>query len=185
MWIEVKDSDKSVARDDLATKPAAREGYTAYQKPKDATLIWRPMLGGFARAETPASVEADLIGQVKGEAERLRMMALTRGAGKAAEYRLKHPEAEASRNLLAAVLDALTKLDRTKQYPTAATEAALTGEKLSVVLKRYRDAMDATDAEVRRVSAIEQTGVRAIRAATTVTAKRAAFAAIAWGWQPA
>ena len=60
----------------------------------------------------------------------------------------------------------------------------MTGETLSVVLKRYRDASSAADAEVLRLAAIEQMAVRAIRAASNAVAKQAATAAIDWSWQP-
>jgi hypothetical protein len=140
---------------------------------------------GSAWVEDPAKVEAILVAAVKAEAERRKMLVRSPGSGKGAEYRRKRDEATASATVLAAVLNALTKPAALQQYPAAAMEAQLTGESLATVLTRYREASAAADTEVLRLAAVEWAGTKAIKAAATAAAKRAAATAISWTWQPA
>lgn len=139
---------------------------------------------GTAWTESAAAVERRLIAALKLEAERRKMLVRSPGSGKGAEYRRKRDEAMASANVVASVLNALTRPEGLKQYPAAAMEAALTGEAMATVLARYRDASTAADSEVLRISALEQSATRRIKTAGTAAAKRAAFAAIDWSWRP-
>lgn len=132
-----------------------------------------------------AAVKQQLIAAVKVEAERRKMLVRSPGSGKGAEYRQKRTEALASATILAATLNALTAADALKQYPAAAVEAKLTGEKLAVVLARYLTASTAADAEINRLAAIEWNAKVKIDAATSVTAARAAAVAVNWTWKPA
>lgn len=132
-----------------------------------------------------AKVEAELVLEVKREANRRKMAVRSPGTAKEAEYRQKKAEGAASASLLPAVLNALTAANALAQYPAAMTERKLTGESLSSILARYRAAAAASDAEGYRLSAIEADAVAKIKAASTAAAKRAAYAAINWTWQPA
>lgn len=134
--------------------------------------------------EQMALVDAQLVALVKAEAARLKMNAISPGSAKPQEYRLKGEEAKASANVLVTVLNALLPAAAMTQYPTAATEAQITGDPLATVLSRYRTGSTASDPEVRRIAAIEWQGKVKIRAAATGPLKRAAYLAIDWDWKP-
>lgn len=140
---------------------------------------------GAAWVESPALIEPGLVAAVKNEAERRKMMQRSAGEGKAAEYRGKRSEAMASASVTASVLNALSYADATKSYPFASAEAIATGDKLATVLARYLVAAQKSDAEVARLSAVEWRAKAAIKAATTATAKRAAYGSIDWSWSAA
>lgn len=131
-------------------------------------------------AVTAAEAQLQLVGRVKSEAERRKMLSFSAGNGKAQEYVQKGKEAAASASILAATLNALTAASAAAQYPMAHAERILTGETLSAVLARYRAGKAASDAELARLSAIECRAVQAIKGAATAAAKQAAFAAINW-----
>ena len=134
---------------------------------------------------SPAKVEAQLVAAVKLEAERRKMAVRSPGTAKEAEYRQKKAEGIASATVLSTVLNALTAANAMAQYPAAATERKLTGESLSAILTRYRNSSSSSDAEVYRIAAIEADAVAKIKAAATAAAKRTAYSAINWNWQPA
>lgn len=159
---------------------ATQRAYQIPAAPDPTVQAWT----GTAWVEDAGAVERRIIAALKVEAERRKMLVRSPGSGKGAEYRRKRDEAMASANLLAGVLNALTRPEGLKQYPAATMEAVLTGETLAAVLTRYRDASTAADNEVLRISALEQSATRKIKAATTAAGKRAAYAAIDWTWRP-
>ena len=157
-------------------------------KPPTTPGTYRAMAVGAYRGErvsivrTLADEQAYLIGEVKTLAAQKKMTAISPGTAKPEEYRLKAPEIAASANLVAGVLNALTATQAAAQFPTAASEARCSGEPLATVLAGYRDGSAGSDAEVRRLSSIEHTAVKRIKAAKTIADKRAAYAAINWNW---
>jgi hypothetical protein len=133
-------------------------------------------------AETIDQVQAKLLVAVDAERERSQMTVLTDGGAKKYVYNRKAAEAIAASGILAATLNALTLSDKKKKYPFASAESALTGETLSAVLARFEAGMNTSAVENARVEAVAQKAKRDIKAATTIAAKRAAYAAINWNW---
>lgn len=126
-----------------------------------------------------ADVEASLISQIDTECERRVMLTMTRGGGKKYSYNRKAAEVETSKGVLPTVLNALSLVDRQKKYPFAAAEMALSGETLSAVLARFAAGTAVADSKVAAIEAAAVIAKRALRAATNLSAKRAA-AVVAW-----
>ncbi len=160
---------------------AATQKATRIDKVPDlAAQVW----SGTAWVENTAQIETQVLLELKAEAERRKMAALSTGGAKKIEYDDKMREIIASATIVSSVLNALSAATAKVQYPNAAIEQALTGEPLATILTRYRAGADASMPEVRRLSAIEQNAARLIKAATTGAAKRAAYAAVNWSWKP-
>ena len=140
-----------------------------------AFLAWS---GGQAIQNT-AKLEAALLAAIDAQRENLQMTVLTAGGAKKYVYNRKAVEAIDSRGLLVSVLNALSLVDKQKRFPFAQAEAALTGETLSSVLARYEAALNTSAAKVAALEATAQKAKRAVRAATTPVAKRAA-ANVTW-----
>lgn len=132
--------------------------------------------------ENAAKVEATLLPLVDTQRETFQMTVLTPGGAKKYVYNRKAAEAIAASGIVATVLNALTLVDKKRKYPFAYAESALTGDTLSTVLARFEAGMNTSAIENARIEAVAQKAKRDIKAATTVTAKRAAYAAINWSW---
>jgi hypothetical protein len=122
---------------------------------------------------TVAQVEAQLLDDIDDAREAQQMKLLTVGGAKKYVYSRKAVEVERSAGVVATLLDALSLTDRAAKYPYAAAEAALTGEKLSVVLARFTTGLKSSG-QVEALEAKAQVAKRAVRAAKTSDAKRAA-----------
>lgn len=153
---------------------------------------WDAPTRSFVIGEDPARIEADLVAGIKAEAERRRMLVLSPGGSKKSIYALKQAEVEAWNELgstLATALASFLQLPAAKQrrrFRFAMADAAIRGEtNPGAAIARFTAGADASNLEAARIEAIEQKGVAAVRVATTAAAKRAAFAAINWTWQPA
>jgi hypothetical protein len=187
MWMVVNKESGEVKKRDLATKPTPGPGEDVVQHPSGSGFTWSPALHGFIRAQTVAEVQAELIDQVKAEGERRRMLVMSPGGSKKTVYSLKQSEVDAWNDLgstLATALTAFLGLSLVKQrrkFRFALAEAALRGEaNPAAAIARFATGSDAANAEAARIEAIEQAGVASVKAATTVGAKRAAYAAINW-----
>ncbi len=143
-------------------------------------LSWNATAKGFVQDLT--SVDAVLLAAVDTQRETLQMTVLTPGGAKKYVYNRKAAEAIAASGIVATVLNALTLVDKKRKYPFAYAESALTGDALSAVLARFEAGMNTSAIENARIEAVAQKAKRDIKAATTVAAKRAAYAAINWAW---
>lgn len=153
---------------------------------------WDGPSRSFLLGEDPARVEAELVTAVKAEAERRRMLVLSPGGSKKSVYALKQAEVEAWNELgttAAVALASFLQLPAVKQkrrFRFAMADAAARNEtNPASAIARFAVGADAANNEAARIEAIEQKAVAAIKAATSATAKRAAFAATNWSWQPA
>lgn len=194
MWILINTVDCTVAGGPFADKPAALAGVRVVECALGYpdTIAWSPEACGFvdlgpttswngtAWADDIAKVQAVLLDQIDDERETRQMTALTTGGAKKYVYNRKAQEALDARGVLASVLNALAVTDRKKKYPFAYAESVVTGDTLSTVLARFDAGMTASAAENARIEAVAQKAKRAVRAATTVAGKRAAYAAINW-----
>jgi len=154
-------------------------------------IAWQQSLPGFVDTDTTASVEADLVARVKSEGEQRRMLVMSPGGSKKTVYSLKQSEVDAWNDLGSTVATMLTTflgmaaVKQKRKFRFAMAEAALRGEaNPAAAIARFAAGSDAANAEAARIEAIEQAGVAAIKAATTIAAKRTAYAAINWDWKP-
>ena len=157
--------------------------------------IWRLRAVGKYRGErtlsieTPQQAEANLIDQVKTEAERRRMLVMSPGGSKKTVYSLKQSEVDSWNDLGSTVATALaaflglSAIKQKRKFRFAMAEATFRGEaNPAAAIARFAAGSDAANAEAARIEAIEQAGAAAIKAASTTAAKRAAYAAINWNW---
>ena len=152
--------------------------WTAYEVPRFGDLAREKYVPVSGWVPDMALVKARLLAQIDDERETRQMTLLTTGGAKKYIYSRKSVEVDRSAGILATVLDALSLTDRKVKYPYAAAEAALTGEKLSVVLKRFADGITSSgSAEV--IEAKAQIAKRAVKSATTETDALKA-AAVSW-----
>ncbi|TCQ04117.1 hypothetical protein [Sphingomonas sp. PP-CC-3A-396] len=160
-----------------------------------AVGVWRLRAVGKYRGEltltiqTPAEVEATLVDQAKSEGERRRMLVMSPGGSKKTVYSLKQSEVDSWNDLGSTVATALAAflglslIKQKRKFRFAMAEAAFRGEaNPAAAIARFAAGSDAANAEAARIEAIEQAGVTAIKAATTIAAKRAAYTAINWNW---
>jgi hypothetical protein len=131
-------------------------------------------------ALSAAEVEDALLDGIDQIRESKQMAMLSAGGAKKYIYAQKALEAADAKTLLVATLNALSLVDRQKRFPFAQAEATLTGEAVTVVLARFDSGIAGSRAEVARLEAVAQKAKRAIKAATTAAAKRAAFDAVKW-----
>lgn len=126
------------------------------------------------------SARADYSALVDSDAERIRWMYITPGAGMAMTYQEKFAQAQAVAEMGEAAANALSATDREAQFPTLSAsvgiEAGTLYECAQLVLEKY--------ATFARVSlAIERarlSGKAAIAAAQNADDARAAYEAITW-----
>ena len=81
---------------------------------------------------------------------------------------------------MGSLLESLTETQRAARFPFAMAEATATGDSLATVIAHFEAGMGASRTKIAQVEAAAVAGKRAIRAAATVSAKQAAFAAINW-----
>ncbi len=160
-----------------------------------AVGVWRLRAIGKYSGEHTLTVqslqeaETSLVDQVKVEGERRRMLVMSPGGSKKTVYSMKQSEVDAWNELgstLATALTAFLALSVTKQkrrFRFALIEAAIRGEaNPASAIARFAAGSDSANVEAARIEAIEQAAVTAIKAATTIAGKRAAYAAINWNW---
>jgi len=149
----------------------------------DEPGAWTIASGTAARrtqvVETLAGVEAALLAGIDDEREKRQMTVMTAGGAKKYVYNRKAAEAIDARGLVVGVLNALSLTDKARRFPFAQAEAAQTGEPISTVLTRYETALNVSAATIAAIEAKAQKAKRAVRAATTIAAKRAA-ANVTW-----
>ena len=170
---------------DIVPTPADGYAYTEYDPTTDPRGF-RVASGKIVKdsfvvpVETLDQLQTRLLAAVDVERERLQMTVLTDGGAKKYVYNRKAMEAIDGRTITASLLNGLGLSDKRKRFPFATTESFLTGETLSAVLVRFDTGMNAAASENARIEAVAQKAKRDIRAAATIAAKRAAYAAINW-----
>jgi hypothetical protein len=127
-----------------------------------------------------ATGEAALIARVDARREEMRAAVMTPGAGQSYAYAQKAAEVADHRRIDGLDLAALDAAALAKRFPFAMAEAAASGDDLAAVIDRFDAGMSMSRSEIARVEAIACAAKRAIRAAGTLAAKQAAFAAIHW-----
>ncbi|TCP36555.1 hypothetical protein [Sphingomonas sp. BK235] len=169
------------AGDPLLGKLTLPAGYN------EQTWVWNAATKAFA--EDPARVEAVLVAQVKDTAESKKMGFLSAGGAKKAEYAQKAAEVSFYDSLggsviaILAAVGALTPAQRRAKFGYALADAAAFGDTtITNAIERFRSGMAASD-KVPSIAAAEAKGCAAIKDATTVAAKRTAYAAIDWNWK--
>jgi hypothetical protein len=172
---------------DIVPTPADGYAYTEYDPTTDPRGF-RVASGKIVKdsfvvpVETLDQLQTRLLAAVDVERERLQMTVLTDGGAKKYVYNRKAMEAIDGRTITVSLLNGLGLSDKKKRFPFATTESFLTGETLSAVLVRFDTGMNAAASENARIEAVAQKAKRDIRAAATIAAKRAAYAAINWNW---
>lgn len=135
---------------------------------------------GYYDGQDLAATEATLLGHVDRKREQLRAGVMTQGAGQSYAYTQKAGEVYDYRNVVGSLLESLTETQRAARFPFAMAEATATGDSLATVIAHFEAGMGASRTKIAQVEAAAVAGKRAIRAAATVSAKQAAFAAINW-----
>lgn len=164
----------------------------AWQDGQKATRIDRaPDLGsqkwsGTAWIDDIAKVREQLLADVKAEAESRKMSFLSAGGAKKAEYAQKAAEVSTFDSLggtilaIIAAIGGMSAAQRQAKFGYALADAAAFGEPaIDKAIERFRVGM-AGSSKVPAIAAAEAKACAAIKAATTVTAARAAAAAINW-----
>lgn len=159
--------------DTMIARMSSRQGDPAVDRFNFLTGEWEP---------DSAKVEANLIVALKDAAEQACMAHLSPGGSKKARYAMKQAEVEAWHGMATTLVSSLTaflalpSVARSRKFRFAMAEAAMRGEaNPSAAIARFAAGADASNVIVARIEAAEQTGVSAIRAATTIAAKRAAY----------
>ncbi|MDD1450812.1 hypothetical protein NHF48_007325 [Sphingomonas sp. H160509] len=142
--------------------------WTAYEVPRFGDLAREKYVPVTGWVPDMALVKARLLAQIDDERETRQMTLLTTGGAKKYIYSRKSVEVDRSAGIVATVLDALSLTDRKAKYPYAAAEAALTGEKLSAVLKRFADGITSSGS-AELIEAKAQIAKRAVKAAASET----------------
>jgi hypothetical protein len=182
-----------------ASFPTASEG----SHPKDSGWAWdaatqratriakAPDLGsqqwsGTAWVDAIAQIEAQLLADVKAEAEQRKMLWLSPGGAKKAEYAQKQAEVANWDSLASTITGALAALNlmtadaRAAKFSYALASANRRKEAtIANAIARFRAGL-LSSSPVENIAAEEEFVCDAIKAATTVAAKRAAAAAAAW-----
>jgi hypothetical protein len=133
-----------------------------------------------AQGRTLAQLEATLLDQIDDRRETLMMTVMTPGGAKKTEYAEKAGEVRDYRNTLGSVIASLSLVSQRARFPWAMAETDQTKETLAVVIARFEAGATASRTPAARYAAIAQVAKRAIKAATTPAAKRAAFDAVKW-----
>lgn len=164
----------------------------ADHRPTDASLTWVALPAGFdatwkweaakrSMIEDATRVEAQLIAEVKAEAERRKMLAMSPGGAKKAEYAEKRAEVAAWDSLatapaaILAAFNALPKEVRESRFGHVLADAAAFGDTPVAAIARFRAGMGKA-AALRTVSALEAKTCADVRAASSIAGKRAAAA---------
>lgn len=145
--------------------------------------VWNPTTRVFA--ESAAKVQAVLLSDIKQEAERRKMAVMSPGGAKKSEYAEKRAEV-ANYDRLSGVLgsvlaavNALTESQKQSMFGHAMADAAAFGDNIPAAIARFRVGMSSASA-FPRIAATEAKVCAAIKAATTVAAKRAAASSVVW-----
>lgn len=155
----------------------------------DGSLVWpegyadsqiEVLPANYYDAQDLAQAEAELLAAVDRQRERMRAAVMTQGVGQSYAYAQKANEVYDYRNIVGSLLAALTVPQRTARYPFAMAEVAATGDSLATVIARFEAGMASSRSRIAAVEAAAVKAKRAIRAASTATAKRAAFSATTW-----
>lgn len=136
--------------------------------------------------EDPAKVEAILLTSIKGEAERRKMLFLSPGGAKKAEYAQKAAEVAFWDSLGGTASAALTALGllspsvRQAKFGYALADAAAFSEpNIAAAIERFRVGMTSST-KVPTIAAVEARACSLIKAASTAAAKRAVASAVTW-----
>ena len=167
---------------DIAQAGAVPKGYsscalTAGYDP----ATWRWNADARSMIENAALVEAQLLARVKAEAERRKMLAMSPGGAKKAEYAEKRAEVAAWDSLatapaaILAAFNALPREVRESRFGHVLADAAAFGDTPAAAIARFRAGMGKA-AALRTVSALEARTCADVRAATSIAGKRAAAA---------
>lgn len=147
--------------------------------------------------EIPSVVEATLIAKVKADNEALVRSVYSMNYGKQKKYSRKQQEVLDFRDLgsslglgitslvtdvvnFAPAFNAMTAAQQAKKFRFAMAEARIRGVTIAQVIAGYEAAIDSIEQKVANWEAIELKAIADIKAATTVAAKRAVYAAINW-----
>ena len=137
-------------------------------------------------------VQTQLVTAAKAENERRVMLIYSPMRGKMKKYARKQQEvldwyglapAGAVATVLNTAFGALSALNRKKKFRFAQADAARRGDTVADAIARFETGITGSEDAVADLEAVEQAAVAAIKAATTVTAARATFAAINWDWR--
>lgn len=144
---------------------------------------WNPATKAFA--ESASKVLAALLAEVKHEAERRKMVVMSLGGAKKSEYAEKRAEVANYDRLygvlggVVAAVNALTDSQQRSMFGHAMADADAFGDDIAAAIGRFRAGMTASDL-FPRIAAAESKACAAIKAATTVAAKRAAASSVVW-----
>lgn len=139
-----------------------------------------PLPANYYDALDLASEEVRLIAAIDRKREAQRAAVMTQGVGQSYAYAQKAQEVYDYRNVVGSILAALTTPQRTARYPFAMAEVAATGDSLATVISRFEAGMALSRTKIAKIEAIATKAKRAIRAASTTSAKQAAYAAVTW-----
>lgn len=155
------------------------DGSLVYPEGYDAAVIEVLPADHYAAGDL-IELEARLLAEVDHEREKLRAAVMTQGEGQSYAYAQKAQEVYDYRNVVGTLLTALTVPQRTARYPFAMAEAIASADDLATVIARFETGMEISRSRIAAVEATATKAKRAIRAATTSTAKQAAYSAITW-----
>ncbi len=139
-----------------------------------------PLPANYYNARDLASAEERLIAAVDREREAQRAAVMTQGVGQSYAYAQKAQEVYDYRNVIGSMLATLTVPQRAARYPFAMAEVTATGESLATVISSFEAGMASSRTKIAKVEAIATKAKRAIRAASTASAKQAAYEAVTW-----
>lgn len=152
--------------------------------------------------DDPAAVEAFLLPLVKTANETLVKGLYSQNYGKQKKYSRKQQEVIDFRSLngalglpvanaLTATLSlfvpgftAMTVAQQKRKFRFAMAQAKKRNVSIEVIIAEIETTLDTVEDQVAAWEAIELEAIRAIKAASTAVAKRAAYAATNWSWQP-
>ncbi|MBB3691446.1 hypothetical protein [Sphingomonas sp. BK580] len=155
-----------------------------------------------AWVEDLATVEASLMALVKATNEANVRAIYSTNFGKQKKYSRKQQEVLDFRSLSGAlgmpVTNALTATlssflpgfatlsaaQQKRKFRFSMAQAKLRGVTIDVIIGEIEARLDTVEDQIAAWEAIELEAIRAIKAATTAAAKRAAYAAIDWTWKP-
>lgn len=140
---------------------------------------------GTAWVDDIAKVREQILNDVKAEAESRKMVFLSPGGAKKAEYAQKAGEVSFYDSLggtvivIIAAIGGMTAAQRQAKFGYALADAAANGEPtIAAAIERFRSGMTGAS-KVPAIAAAEAKACAAIKAATTIAAARAA-AAVSW-----
>jgi hypothetical protein len=178
-----------------------RDGQSSVALPagySDETFGWNATTR--MMVEIPSKVQASLIAKVKAKNEDLVRSIYSTNFGKQKKYSRKQQEILDFRALsgalgvvvpnaltapLSSFLPGLANLSanqQKKKFRYVMAEAKLRGVSVDIVVGEIEERIDVDEDRIAAWEAVEQAGIRAIKAATTATAKRAAYDAINWNF---